>query len=143
MKFRGFLQSVVLIGFLLGLIAGSNRFVLGQTPATPRTIDLDMHRLALTPVDANWRFQAGDDPRWSQRNFNDANWKILQPRKEWTGQGYAANQEMAWFRFRLTVPANLQAVVLQLPRIDRNYQLFADGKLIGQVGQLPRIAPSL
>ena len=99
-------------------------------------IDLDAQRLAMTPVDSNWRFHAGDDPSWAQRDFDDSSWPLIQPREDWTSQGYPAQERLAWFRFRLRIPPHIQSLVLRLPRIDRNYQLFADGKMIGQVGAM-------
>jgi hypothetical protein len=121
---------------------GSTSTMLGQAGARPPSavtnpvIDLDARRLSITPVDADWRFQIGDDPSWAQRDFDDSAWPLIQPRKDWTTQGYSAHERLAWFRFRLRVPPHIQSLVLRLPRMDRNYQLFADGRIIGQVGKM-------
>jgi hypothetical protein len=55
---------------------------------------------------------------------------------DWTKQGYPKRTELAWFRFRLRAPAHTQSLVLELPAIEKSYQLFNDGKLIAQVGTL-------
>ena len=39
------------------------------------------------------------------------------------------------------LPANQPSLLILLPRIDQSYQLFANGKLIGQVGDLPPQIP--
>jgi len=109
--------------------------------ARAQTIDLNATRLSISPVDSAWRFHPGDDPDgkkgWSQADFDDSTWKVIDPRTNWEPQGYAKEQEFAWFRFRLRVPPNTPSLVLELPRIQKNYQLFSDGHLIGQSGELP------
>ncbi len=109
--------------------------------AGAQVIDLKAERLSMTPVDATWRFHAGDDPRWAQPGFDDAAWKTLQPGADWVDQGYPREGGIAWFRFQLRVPPNTSSLVLQLPRIEKSFQLFADGTCIGQVGTLPPEAP--
>jgi hypothetical protein len=108
-----------------------------SSAARGQGIDLDANRLAVSPVDSSWRFHPGDDPQWSQPDFDDSAWTHIDPRTDWSTQGYARDQEFAWFRFRLRVPAQATSLVLELPRIHRNYQLFSDGRLIGQSGKLP------
>jgi hypothetical protein len=105
--------------------------------ARAQTIDLDVTRLPISPVDSAWRFHLGDDARWAQPDFDDSTWQTLQPATDWTKQGYPKRTEFAWFRFRLRAPAHTQSLVLELPAIEKSYQLFSDGKLIAQVGTLP------
>jgi len=143
MKIWPTLRTILIFSAVVFLLSGGFRCSAWQAktqaaaPVIPFPIDVDKQLLAVAPVDANWRFHAGDDAQWSQRNFDDSGWPVVQPRKDWTTQGYAATQSLAWFRFRLRIPARMQSVVIQMPRIDRNYQLFADGMLIAQVGKLP------
>ncbi len=109
--------------------------------AGAQVIDLDAQRQPITSIAANWRFHPGDDPRWSQPGFDDSGWKLIQPAAQWNAQGYSEQNGFAWFRFRLRVPAGMPSLVIQLPRIDKSYQFFAQGQLIGQTGSLPP-APS-
>ena len=109
--------------------------------AGAQTIDLQAQRLAVTPIAVDWRFHPGDDPRWSLPGFDDTQWKLIQPATDWVDQGYSEQNGLAWFRFHLRVPSNTSSLVIQLPRIDKSYQLFADGRLIGQVGSLPPDRP--
>ena len=107
------------------------------TGARAQAIDLDATRLPISPVDSAWRFHLGDDARWAQPDFDDSNWPTLQPTTDWIKQGYPKRTEFAWFRFRLRAPAHTQSLVVELPTIEKSYQLFSDGKLIAQVGTLP------
>jgi hypothetical protein len=44
---------------------------------------------------------------------------------------------VAWYRFEVTVPANLNQASILFPEIDTSYQVFADGRLIGGFGKMP------
>ena len=102
-----------------------------------QTYDLDASRLPIAPIDSSWRFQIGDDASWSQTAFIDSGWPKIHPTESWTTQGIPVNTEFAWFRFHLIAPAHTKSLVLELPAIDKSFQLFANGKLIAQVGMLP------
>jgi Stage II sporulation protein E (SpoIIE) len=102
-----------------------------------QSIDLESTRLPISRVDSAWRFHIGDDARWAQPSFDDSHWPSLQPANDWTQQGYPKDTQLAWFRFHLRAPAHTQSLVLELPAIEKSYQLFSDGKLIAQVGSLP------
>ena len=108
-----------------------------STAAHAQTIDLEASRLPIAQIDAAWRFHLGDDPQWAQSTFDDTNWPVLHPEDNWTPQGYPVKTELAWLRFHLRAPAHTQSLVLDLPAIDKAYQLFSDGQLIAQVGALP------
>lgn len=105
--------------------------------ARAQSFDLEANRLPISQIDSTWRFHLGDDPRWAQPHFDDSAWPTLQPGTDWTKQGYPKRTELAWFRFHLRVPAHTQSVILELPAIEKSYQLFSDGKWIAQVGTLP------
>src|ERR1019366_6312741 len=102
-----------------------------------QTFDLDASRLPIARVDSAWRFHLGDDPGWSRPDFDDSGWPVLKPTEDWTEQGFSAKTELAWFPFHLRAPAHTHALVLELPAISKSYQLFADGRLVSQVGTLP------
>jgi sigma-B regulation protein RsbU (phosphoserine phosphatase) len=101
------------------------------------TIDLQADRQMFTPVSKNWRFSAGDDPRWADPSFDDSKWRVLQPTTELDSQGLAMTLNLAWFRFRLRMPADTPSLVLLMPRLGNAYEIFADGQLAGQAGSLP------
>jgi hypothetical protein len=94
-------------------------------------IDLESTRLPISKVDSAWRFHIGDDARWAQPGFDDSHWPTLQPANDWTKQGYPKDTQLAWFRFHLRAPAHTQSLVLELPTIEKSYQLFSDGTLVG------------
>jgi hypothetical protein len=105
--------------------------------ALAQRFDLDASRLPITRVDSAWRFHLGDDPKWAQPGLDDSSWSILHPGEDWTKQGYPAKTEFAWFRFHLVAPAHTQSLVLELPDIEKSFQLFCDGVQVAQLGTLP------
>lgn len=44
---------------------------------------------------------------------------------------------MAWYRFQVVLPAHHAPLALHVPAIGESYQLFANGRLIGQFGSPP------
>jgi len=127
---RKLVQSIAVAVLILWLAPGAIR-------AGAQVVDLAGSRIEVTPIAANWRFHPGDDALWAQPGFDDSGWKLIQPMSDWFGQGYSEQNGLAWFRFRLRVPANISSFVLELPEIQRSYQLFANGVLLDQVGGLP------
>lgn len=109
--------------------------------ASAQTIDLDQARLQVAPIGTAWHFHPGDNPQWAQPGFDDSSWKLIKPSDDWDPQGYAEQNSLAWFRFRLKVPVSASSVVLSMPGVDKSYQVFANGVLVGQSGRLPPDAP--
>jgi len=109
--------------------------------ANPTIIDLKQEREAITLVSTVWRFHPGNDLRWAQPSFDDRGWKVLNVGQDWDDQGYREEENQAWFRFTVVIPPNTPGLLMQMPSIHKNYQLFADGRKFGEVGGLPP-APS-
>lgn len=107
-----------------------------------------------------WKFQVGDSPidpatherLWAEPGFDDSQWETLdltpvpgQPDpltgdphvvKGWTARGHAGYGGWAWYRLRVKVAAVPgDQMVIDGPRADVAWQLFADGKLLGSFGK--------
>ena len=96
-----------------------------------------------------WRFQIGDDPRWAQPDFNDRQWESVTLRSSdgddpdlgtsglvpgWTAQGHPEHTGFAWYRLRVIVDGARTRLSLKMPSVDDAYQIFANGRMIGQFG---------
>ncbi len=88
-------------------------------------------------MDGQWRFHTGDDPRWSQPNWDDAQWPLISGLDGWSGQGYPDYAGVAWYRAQVRVPKGAKSLSVYLCCVYTNYQLFADGQLIGTSGEMP------
>jgi len=111
-----------------------------------QSFDLDRDRQPLVSLDGNWRFHPGDSPPepassnsflWAQQTFDDSAWPLLKSDRSWSDQGYPNLSGYAWYRFTLRMPAASQPTSLLLAPILTSFQVFADGKLVGQSGQMP------
>ncbi len=121
------------------LMVGAPAGAWAQALATPPSaiIDLDGTREPITRVSTLWKFHPGNDPRWAAPDVDDSSWKTLHPQEPWDPQGFTMADNQAWFRFHVHASPGTSALVLQMPRMTKNYQLFANGRQIGQVGSLP------
>jgi hypothetical protein len=138
---RVVIRNLIILGLATAGICVAASSQVAGIPLPVATIDLQADRQMFTPVSTNWRFSGGDDHRWADPGFDDSKWKVLQPETDWDEQGFAAVNGLAWFRFRLRIPATTPALVLVMPGLSKSFQIFADGMLAGQVGTLPPEKP--
>jgi len=109
--------------------------------ARTQVVDFQKERQPVVEIHDLWRFHTGDDPDgklgWANPGFDDSSWKLLRSDRPWSDQGYAGYGGFAWYRFQVVLPASRQPMALYVGRITTSYQVFADGRLIGQLGGLP------
>jgi len=93
-----------------------------------------------------WRFQPGDDPAWSQTEYDDSRWTTITAGKPWEQQGYADHDGFGWYRKRITIPARLRdqsryrlsgSLWLSLDRIDDVDSTWINGRRVGGTGSFP------
>jgi len=111
--------------------------VAGLVCARAQVVDFQNERLPVVEIHDLWRFHTGDDPRWSDPNFDDSQWSVLRSDQPWDGQGYPGYRGFAWYRFQVALPAHHSPLALFIPVIYGNYQVFAGGRLVGQLGGMP------
>ena len=85
-----------------------------------------------------WKYQAGDEPKWANPDFDDSGWKTLArtaikpddfPNGEWNGR--------AWFRLRFNVDESVKANTFALiMRQTGASEIFLDGKRIAEFGAI-------
>lgn len=103
--------------------------------------DLDRDRLPVVSMDGTWRFQPGDDPGgtrgWASPTFDDTSWRLVHAGKGWLEEPAAAFAGSAWFRARISIPPGTTDLAAYVPALFLNYQLYADGQLLGGIGAMP------
>ncbi|MDQ2775257.1 MAG: serine/threonine-protein phosphatase, partial [Acidobacteriota bacterium] len=85
----------------------------------------------------NWRFHTGDDVRWAQPDFNDSQWRVITTEKPWSEQGISHIQGFFWYRLRVKLPSNHEPLNLFFNYSGIAYEVYANGKSIGQYGAFP------
>jgi sigma-B regulation protein RsbU (phosphoserine phosphatase) len=125
------LRTVFLVLLLMAAAYGAPAQVFDFQNSHPQTISLG----------GLWRFHLGDDPDgtlgWADPAFVDSNWPLLRSDVNWREQGYTNYTGFAWYRFKVILPETHKPLAICIPRLRTSYQIFADGKLIGQFGGMP------
>ena len=93
-----------------------------------------------------WRHRLGDDPRWSQADYDDSSWPAVPVPRGWGRHG-GPRSPYAWYRLTIQVgPEGLGPTAaererlrlgLALGKVDSAYEVFAGGERLGGVGALP------
>jgi hypothetical protein len=112
-----------------------------------------------TPLEGPWKFRTGDDMRWAAPDFDDSAWEAvdLTPRPGahdgdvgltnyvpgWVAQGHAGYAGYAWYRARVAVAASpgTTLALLAPAYVDDAYQLYWDGRLLGESGDFSGATP--
>jgi hypothetical protein len=118
-------------------------FVASESQA--QTFDFENSHSQTMTLDGEWRFHPGDDPDgklgWADPAFDDSQWTLLRSSRTWNDQGYKGYSGFAWYRFKVIAAAGNgrqgKELGILIPRVLTSYQIFANGKLIGQSGGMP------
>lgn len=97
----------------------------------------DWHELV--NLSGNWKFNIGDDKKWSQSNFNDNNWDEIYVPSSWEDEGFHGYNGYAWYRKKFKTPNSIKnkSIYISLGYIDDVDAVYLNGKLIGSTGSFP------
>jgi len=86
----------------------------------------------------NWKFMLSDNMEWSKKDFDDTSWDNIVVPAPWEGQGFNDYDGFAWYRKTFSLPANFgtNEMVILVGRIDDLDQVFINGKLVGETGNI-------
>ena len=116
-------------------------FVIAANLARAQVFDLEHDRVQMAELHGLWRFHTRDDPDgklgWANPAFDDSSWQLGRSDQPLDVQGCPVYSGMAWYRFRVLLPANHPPLALYIPEIGTSFQAFAGGRLIGGYGGLP------
>ena len=125
------------------------------SPATPLAhITLGQATFALN---GPWKFRTGDDLGWAAPDFDDSAWGTMDLTPPpgsydpitgnsgfvpgWTTRGFPGYAGYAWYRLRVDIQDNVQRgengeLALKMPEnVDDIYQVFVNGRMIGEFGR--------
>jgi serine phosphatase RsbU (regulator of sigma subunit) len=94
----------------------------------------------IVPIDGNWQFQLGDDPAWAEPNLDDSGWESIRVDDPFGVQNHPSYAGFAWYRRHIDIipsAGETGQYRLLIPRADDAYEVYWNGKLIGQYGKLP------
>ncbi len=99
------------------------------------TLDLNLAGL--------WKFRTGDNSVYSQKDFQDTDWKQVTVPAYWEVEGYTGYDGFAWYRKEFTLPKNLEGknLILLMGKIDDIDQTYLNGYKIGSTGDFTEDPP--
>jgi phosphoserine phosphatase RsbU/P len=124
--FSVLLVSLASLSFLLCAASGLHA----------QNFNLQTGREPVASLDGLWRFHTGDNPAWSDPNFDDSQWPLLRSDEAWGQQGYQNYGGFAWYRFTVAVPEGSRNWSIYLGPMETGYQLFVDGRPAGSFGPI-------
>ncbi len=128
-----------------------------NTPAPAVLVNLGHSAVALT---GPWKFHIGDNQQWSAPNFDDSKWETVDVGAKadsldpsiglkafspgWTAKGHPGYSGFAWYRIRIGITGADGPLSLLAPvNVDDSYQVYANGRLIGSLGNFDRPIPTI
>lgn len=93
----------------------------------------------LLDLQGRWTFSIGENSRWISPDFNDSKWETIRVPGNWEDQGFNGYNGYAFYRKKVTVPADLKGrnLYLNLGYIDDVDEVYINGRKIGSTGRFP------
>ncbi len=124
----------------VSILAFSAAAVFAQARTTT-SFAIDSIGKGLVPVDGQWKFHVGDDPRWALPQTNDMTgkdgWEELRVDSSWGAQTHPAYSGFAWYRKHIHIDLPSSQLALLVQQVDDVYDVYWNGVLIGSCGSPP------
>jgi len=92
-------------------------------------------------ITAPWRLHTGDNPSWASNSFDDSRWALHPIENSWADQDLHNYSGYIWLRLCVKLPATNEPLALLVFPLADAEEVYADGMLIGTVGQMrPRLS---
>ncbi|HTU49796.1 MAG TPA: SpoIIE family protein phosphatase [Acidobacteriaceae bacterium] len=108
--------------------------------AAPAVLTVEGLGQGAIPLDGPWQFHTGDNPEWASPSFDDSTWEAMQLNGPWGSQSHPGYTGYAWYRRHVqihTIAGSQTKYALLMPPVDDAYEIFWNGKPIGQFGKFP------
>ena len=131
--------TLLLAASLLAQQSGVARPQQKSAPTTP-ILTVDGLGPGAVALDGPWQFHTGDNPEWASPSFDDSAWEPMQLDGSWGSQSHPGYTGYAWYRRHVqihTVAGGQTKYALLMPPVDDAYEVFWNGKPIGQFGKFP------
>lgn len=136
-KFMASALFVVSYFAFAGLPAAVSQQILVNAPA-PGSFNVAGIGTGTRQMDGLWQFHLGDNPRWSQPDFDDRTWEHLPADKPWGDAGHPGYTGFAWYRRQIALdPADNTPLGLLLPPLNSVAEVYWNGVKVGGIGTLP------
>jgi hypothetical protein len=96
-------------------------------------------RRLLLDLRGKWRFQLGDNVRWSDPAFEDSKWDQIFVPSPWEDEGFPGYDGYAWYRkhFQAAPEWKGKTLLIDLGNVDDVDEVYLNGRFIGFSGSFP------
>jgi hypothetical protein len=112
-----------------------------SVPSQTPVLKLPSIGKGIQTIGGDWQFHPGDDMGWAQPSADDSKWEKIHTDDTWGAQGHPGYTGFAWYRRHIEIAppetgGNRQYRIAIMEANDA-YEIYWNGKLIGQYGKLP------
>ncbi len=86
-------------------------------------------------LNKGWRWHTGDDPDFAKPNFDDSQWKSIDPSQKLSGMPVIP-KGINWFRLHLSINQNLLNQMVIMVKQSGASEIYINGKLIHKIGKI-------
>jgi hypothetical protein len=114
-----------------------------QFPAASQTPVLTLPTIGrgIQTIGGDWQFHLGDDMSWARPSADDSQWETIKTDDTWGAQGHPGYAGFAWYRRHIQVATTAadanRSYRIAIMEANDAYEVYWNGKLIGQYGRLP------
>ncbi|WP_421794939.1 ATP-binding protein [Haliscomenobacter sp.] len=84
-----------------------------------------------------WKMQMGDDPEWVKTDYDDSQWKSIDPTQDFKNIPELWKSRTVWFRLKFTVDSSFtQKTLACIVAQTGASEIFLNGKMIGSYGKI-------
>jgi sialate O-acetylesterase len=97
-------------------------------------------------LQGTWKFQVGDSIIWSESDYNDSQWDMVNVPSAWEDQGFYGLDGFAWYRKEINLPKDIKSkdLFISLGYINDVDQVYLNGNLLGFSGSIsPKFVTAL
>lgn len=122
---------------LTRLFVSSLLLLFCQIVSSAQMVDAHITPVPMAELNGPWRFHAGDEQAWAQPEFDDSGWSLLEASRSYEQQGFKGYSGISWYRVKVKLPDWQGQLAIVFPLVADSYQVFINGREIGQVGGMP------
>jgi len=105
-------------------------------PSAPDPRNVDATQFGdIVDLGPDWLFAPGDDRAWASPVFDDSGWKSVSTERPLTDYGYR-DFHYAWYRMHIHLRPGTRNVTVGTMEIAGNYEVYANGILLGGSGKM-------
>ena len=87
-------------------------------------------------LDKDWKFFAGDDPAYSNPEYDDGAWETINPTLDIYDLPQIPKSGIVWFRLHLSIDSSLNNQLVLIIQQSGASEIYLDGQLIHRFGAL-------